>query len=511
MLPHPTSLFAVLPAPACDLPLHGAAQARALEHIALQQSPPHALMRRAGEAVAKLALAIAPHARSIWVAAGPGNNGGDGAWAALHLHRLGKQVRLGRMQVAKNPPAGAVDAWSHAQQAGVPIVPLADGPPPGCDLAIDALLGLGSDRAPDGEIAGAIDQLRRLQRPVLSVDLPSGLCGDTGRVLGEQAVVARHTLALLSLKPGLFTGKGRDHAGQVWWDRLGVAMPTGQPDAWLVGRQSVEAMQPSREHGSHKGTFGDVVVVGGAEGMAGAAWLCGQAALAVGAGRVYVDCLSPAPLAANAASELMQRSDTARDSPLLARATVVAGCGGGAAIAYALPGLLQHAARLVIDADGLNAVAAEEVLQQALRDRAGRRLTTVLTPHPLEAARLLGCEVAQVQADRLRAAKALGERLQAVVVLKGSGSVCVAPGQAAYINPTGNARLATAGTGDVLAGWLAGLWATATAERSPLRIAAAAVWQHGWAARAPSDVHVRGSLRASQLINQLADDLARGA
>jgi hydroxyethylthiazole kinase-like uncharacterized protein yjeF len=183
---------------------------------------------------------------------------------------------------------------------------------------------------------------------------------------------------------------------------------------------------------------------------------------------------------------------------------VVCGCGGGAAVAPVLPGVLAHAARLVLDADGLNAVAAGAGLQAALRQRADGGLPTVLTPHPLEAARLLGCDTAAVQADRLASAQALAERLQAVVLLKGSGSVVAAPGLAPWINPTGSARLGTGGSGDVLAGWLGGWLAGQPAPVTVTglqQLAATAAWLHGRAADAGDP---RLPLRAGDLIEAMA-------
>jgi hydroxyethylthiazole kinase-like uncharacterized protein yjeF len=329
---------------------------------------------------------------------------------------------------------------------------------------------------------------------VLAIDLPSCLNTDTGQPLGGLAVRARQTLALLTLKPGLFTAEGRDHAGEVWFDTLGV--PAAGATAELAGPPS----RTARAHASHKGSFGDVAVVGGAAGMTGAAWLAASASLTAGAGRVYVSLLDPAaPLFDVERPELMARADWWRSAPaLMAATTVVCGCGGGAAVRDALPALLAHAGRLVIDADALNAIAADTALQSLLHARSSRGLPTVLTPHPLEAARLLAISAADVQADRLAAASALLARYGAVVVLKGSGSIVAAPAALPSINPTGNARLATPGTGDVLAGWIAGRWAQGKDARTA---AIAAVWQHGWAAQCEGG---DGPLRAADLIEALA-------
>ena len=490
-------------------PLFDAASSRRIEQSALAAAAPQALMARAGLAVARLALAVAPAARRIWVAAGPGNNGGDGLVAARHLHAAGVEARVSLLGDAARLPADAAQALAAAQQAGVPISADLASPTHAAswpaDLAIDALLGLGASRAPTGAIAAAVGQLNQLACPLLAVDLPTGLCADTGRRLGQTAVQATHTLALLTLKPGLFTAQGRDHAGRIWLDQLGVHQPAVQPSAKLIGPDTLLRLLPGRNHSQHKGIFGDVLVLAGAPGMGGAALLAARAALTAGAGRVYLCRLDGVSAPDSQRPELMPRSlAAALDVALLGRATVVCGCGGGSAVAAVLPSVLVHAARLVLDADALNHIAADITLQHLLRARAAGQLPTVLTPHPLEAARLLGLDTTAVQADRLGHAQALAEQLQAVVVLKGSGSVVAAPGQPPAINPTGNARLGSAGTGDVLAGWLGGLWSQA-GPTPAVDAACASVWLHGRAAEAGDN---RLPLRAGDLADAMVAALA---
>ena len=486
-------------------PLFDTASSRLIEQAALATAAPQALMARAGLGVARLALAVAPQARRVWVTAGPGNNGGDGLVAARHLHAAGLQVRVSLVGDATRLPADAAHALAAAQQAGVVIsadLPnRTNNPAWSTDLAIDALLGLGSSRAPSGAIAAAVGKLNQLSRPVLAVDLPTGLCADTGRRLGHTAVQASHTLALLTLKPGLFTAQGRDHAGRIWLDTLDINPSAAPPSALLIGPETLRHLLPVRSHGQHKGTFGDVLVLAGAPGMGGAALLAARAALTAGAGRVYLCRLDGVLAPDSQRPELMPRSlAAALDTALLKRATVVCGCGGGSAVAAVLPSVLVHAARLVLDADALNHIAADTTLQHLLRARAAGQLPTVLTPHPLEAARLLGLDTSAVQADRLGHAQTLADRLQAVVVLKGSGTVITAAGRPAAINPTGNARLGTAGSGDVLAGWLGGLWSQAGAA-SAVDAAYASVWLHGRAAEAGEK---RLPLRASELADAMA-------
>jgi hydroxyethylthiazole kinase-like uncharacterized protein yjeF len=488
-----------------DWPLFDAAASRQIEHAALAVAAPHALMARAGLGVARLALAVAPHARRVWVAAGPGNNGGDGLVAALHLQRLGLAVRVSLLGDVSRLPADAANALRQAQAAGVSIESGLGGDAPRTGgtpyLAIDALLGLGQRRAPDGAVADAVRRLNSCGAPVLAVDQPTGLCGDSGRRLGDEAVVAQHTLALLTLKPGLFTAQGRDHAGRVWLATLGIDPTATTATAWLAGPEALHRVLPGRSHAQHKGSFGDVLVLGGAAGMGGAALLAARAALTAGAGRVYLARLDGDEAADAQRPELMPRSLAAALAPaLLAQATVVCGCGGGTAVLKVLPAVLQHAARLVLDADGLNVVAADAALQAALIARAAAGLPTVLTPHPLEAARLLSTTTADLQSRRLPAAQQLADRFRCLIVLKGSGSVIAAPGQPPTINPTGNARLGSGGSGDVLAGWLGGLWSQVGAAQGA-KAAVASVWLHGRAAEAGDD---RLPLRAADLIEAMA-------
>lgn len=485
-----------------SMPLFGIEQTRRIEEQAAASLPPHALMQRAGRAVARLALALAPHAAKVWVAVGPGNNGGDGLDAAIHLLAAGKNVHVTLLGDTQRLPDDARDALQRAQAAGVAIGSKSPTLEPG-DLAIDALLGIGASRTPEGALAECIAQLNQLPCPVLAIDVPSGLNAATGQALGTACVVAQHTLTLLSLKPGLVTGSGRDHAGSVWFDDLSIDATRHTPDAWLSGREL--ALPAPRAHAQHKGSFGDVAIVGGAPGMGGAALLAARAAHAAGAGRVFVDMLDQhAPALDPWRPELMFRTDWWKaDEPTLARSTVVCGCGGGSAVREPLPRLLSAAGRLVLDADALNAIAADSTLQSLLRARAARQRFTVLTPHPLEAARLLGISTGDVQADRLVAAQRLAERFGCVVLLKGSGSIIAAPQLAPWINSTGSAALASGGTGDVLAGWLGGSWAQHAAldgsAETAHRVACAAAFQHGQAA----DSGGTPVLRAGELIERL--------
>ncbi|MEO8390779.1 NAD(P)H-hydrate dehydratase [Polaromonas sp.] len=484
-------------------PLHSVAATRELERLAAAGLPPHTLMQRAGLSVARLALALAPHAQRIWIACGPGNNGGDGFEAAMHLHRWGKSVVVTWTGLPTGKTSLPPDAHASRERTMAAGVPMAEQPPEDFDFCIDALLGIGGVLDPDRPGAALmlawLTRMHTSSAPRLAVDVPTGLNADTGFATYFIAGCAQpersagvFTLSLLTLKPGLFTANGRDAAGQVWLDDLGVGTAqAGPPDpsgTWLLGAD--DARQPFRSahaHASHKGSFGDVAVLGGESTahshMAGAALLAARAALHAGTGRVFVALLgSPAITVDPLQPELMFRAPEALD---LARQVLVCGCGGGDAIRAVMARVLSTATRLVLDADALNAIAGDTQFQTQLVARQGRGYSTVLTPHPLEAARLAGTTAAAIQADRPAAARQLAERFQCVVVLKGSGTVIAAPGRSSAINSTGNALLATAGTGDVLAGMVG---AQLAAGLEAFDAACAAVFTHGqladdWAIR----------------------------
>jgi len=476
---------------------------RALEAAATAALPPHTLMQRAGSAVARLARALAPHARCIWVACGNGNNGGDGLEAAMLLHCAGYPVVV--TWLGKTLPPDAQLSWQRARAAGVVFAREAPSLGPQ-DLAIDALLGLGLSSAPranppDARLLHHLQCLRACHATVLHVDLPSGLLADTGQwaedLAPQKPLNARqrahcHILALLTLKPGLFTGCGRDTADNIWLDDLdttqynppsdGLRPWLQRPTAYLSGYNGTHCRtKHNAPHSSHKGHFGDVAIIGGeglharGQGMTGAAILAASAALHAGAGRVFLHLLDDgATTALPQQPEIMLRQFDTLD---LQRLTVVCGCGGGQAVTRVLARVLEWAARLVLDADALNAIAADSHLQQLLRQRDAKqgRENTLLTPHPLEAARLLGTNTASIQADRLAAALALADSYQCTILLKGSGSVIADAGQLNII-PFGNALLASGGTGDVLAGLIGALMAQTAgpAAQYPLRAASAA-------------------------------------
>jgi hydroxyethylthiazole kinase-like uncharacterized protein yjeF len=468
-----------------DTLLYSCAQIRAIEHAAQARLAPGELMERAGAAAAAYALELLGGATAergpVLVLAGPGNNGGDGLELAAKLAQRGLAVELLYLAGERAASFEAGRARERARAAGVGFI---DEIPAGRPwrLVVDALFGIGLARPLAGRARELAAWTAGVDCPVLALDLPSGLDADTGAIVGPDgsAVHATHTITFLGNKPGLHTGEGCDHAGRVRVEMLGVdglALETGQlsAQAALNGPALFAARLTPRRRNSHKGSYGDVAVLGGAQGMAGAALLAARAALYGGAGRVFA-----AMLEADVKLDPLQPEIMIRDAAGMAydKRTVVAGPGmGDSSTAMRLFGkVLDAGGPLVVDADALNLAAASPELQARLAAHGG---PLVLTPHPLEAARLLGVTVPIVQADRLENARELAMRLNAVVVLKGAGSVIARPDGFVALNTSGNPGLATGGTGDVLAGFTGALLAQGwPAWESAL----GAVWMHGAAA-----------------------------
>jgi len=428
-------------------PIYLTADIRRIEQAAGEATPP--LMERAGAAAADLAEKLVA-GKDVLVLAGPGNNGGDARIAAALL-----QERFFRVTVAAGPRELPADrSWG---------------------LVIDGLFGIGLARNITGEHATLVEYANRQRCPVLALDVPSGIQSDTGQVLGC-AVRATHTLTFIALKPGLLTLDGPDYSGEVSVADLGLDVAKLQrPAAWVAGPELFEGVLKRRPRNFHKGAAGSLGILGGARGMAGAALLAGRAALKLGAGRVYAGLLEHLAVDA-AAPELMLRH--ADDVFGLDLDAVVAGPGLGRSdhAATLVGAVLAAEMPCVLDADALNLIAEDENLRLACERRGA---DTLLTPHPAEAGRLLGITTAEVQADRVAAARALSKRYNAHIVLKGNGSVLVAHDGHLFINTSGNPGMASAGMGDVLSGMLGAL----LAQRYPGELALAlGVHLHGCAA-----------------------------
>lgn len=467
------------------VPLLSVAELRACETAAQASLPAHTLMARAGAAAARFLLEQIAHAPSpsaakpVWFAAGPGNNGGDALVVATELHRAGVPVEVCMPVEVK--PDDARWALAQARAAGVPV---STAPPASLDAygwLVDGLFGIGLARGLEGvfaEIARQLSARARSGGHVLALDVPSGLDSDTGNVVGEgPAVRATHTVTFIAAKPGLYTGAGRDHAGAVSVAAIGIDTEKSLAAVHLNAPAIFAAWLPARDFSTNKGSFGTLAVIGGDTGMCGAPILAARAALLAGAGKVHVGFLgSDAPPYDPPHPELMLHA--AAKLALDTLDAVAAGCGmGGSASARNLVDqVVQLNVPVLLDADALNLVARDDALTAAV---AAREMPCVITPHPLEAARLLGTDTATVQRDRLAAARALAARFVAVAVLKGSGTVIAAPDGRVAVNPTGNAGLATGGTGDVLGGLIGALLAQ---RLPPFEAALAGVWLHGLAA-----------------------------
>lgn len=424
-------------------------------HYAPRSSP--RLMERAGATGAAKAMQIlgGRHGR-VLVMCGPGNNGGDGFVIARQLRQTGFDVIVAYAGDEHPQATDAVSAWASWRAIGgvtLPRLPQAE-----YSLVIDALYGIGLTRAVEGEHAAWIDAVNDMSCPVLAIDVPSGLNADTGRVLGR-AIRASHTATMIALKPGLLTLDGPDHCGELSVHDLGLdCAQVARPSGWQVGRALFDHLLRPRARNSHKGTNGNAVLVGGARGMAGAALLAGRAALKIGAGRVYVGMLDHAALPLDPEQpELMIRTPADVMSGDLATCIAIGpGLGQSPAALDLMRDAIATPATLVLDADALNLLSQHPDLAQAVRERSA---PTLLTPHPTEGARLLGCTTAQIQDDRIASACAIARRYHAATVLKGCGSVLAMPDGCWFINTTGNPGMASAGMGDVLTGLIAGLLA----------------------------------------------------
>lgn len=484
--------------------LYSVAEIRDIEHAALAALPGFTLMQRAGRAASNLACDIVGNqldGAPILVLAGPGNNGGDALEAAANLEQAGFEVSVLLFADTAKQSADTARAYANAARAGVRFADTADFgrvlTATAWKLVIDGLFGIGLTRGIDPPFRGIVELLNTLDCPVLALDVPSGLDADTGNVVGGHgiAVIATHTITFIGGKPGLHTGSGRDYAGSVSVTSLDIDPRFfSTPHAKLSTPESFAAALRPRLHNSHKGSFGDVIVAGGAHGMSGAAVLAATAAAHCGAGRVFAAFLEDPPAYDPVHPELMCRRAEDVD---LSKGVIVLGPGLGTspeACDLVARGLAADAPA-VIDADALNLIAAESALQRRLAER---RAPVLLTPHPLEAARLLETSAVQVQSDRLSAARSLAQRFNAFVVLKGSGSVLARPGGEVAINTTGNPALATAGSGDVLAGICGALLAQ---HWDAWEATLGAVWMHGHAAdRLVAEGIGPAGLTASELI-----------
>jgi hydroxyethylthiazole kinase-like uncharacterized protein yjeF len=466
-------------------PLYSVAEIREVERIAQAALPPFTLMQRAGEAAARYAIELLesnPVGKTVLILAGPGNNGGDALEAAAQLAHEGAQVTVLHFAEPGKLTPDSRQALERANAEHVEFGNTADFhllvEAKQWSLIVDGLFGIGLTRVISSPLRELITLIDMLPCPILALDVPSGLDADTGAIVGLDGVAVRasHTITFIGNKTGLHTCFGRDHAGVVKVAGLNIDARHFTPARAFLNAPGnfAKSLRP-RPHNSHKGSYGDAIIVGGAHGMTGAAILAARAAAKCGAGRVFAAFAADPPAYDSMQPELMCR--LAQDIDFSSGTLVVGpGLGNLPEAKALLIKAVDADAPLVLDADGLNMLAVDPGLQDKL---AQRKHPTLLTPHPLEAARLLQLSAAQIQADRLTAARTLSRRFHAVVILKGSGTVIAQPDGEIAINPTGSAALATGGTGDVLAGICGALLAQSW---SCWHAALGAVWLHGHAA-----------------------------
>ncbi len=461
-------------------PVYTNQEIRRIESLAASQPDAPGLMERAGLAAAKLARELAGDSgKRIIVVAGPGNNGGDALVVARHLRQWWFDVVVvfeGAPEKLSPDAASALAAWQAAGGSFAPDLPSAHD----VALVVDGLFGIGLTRGLTGRYAEIVTWINAARAPVLALDVPSGLDSDSGRTF-ECAVRASHTITFIGLKPGLFTLDGPDHAGEIHIAALELHAPDLLPATGsLIGHEVLQHVLTPRKSNSHKGSFGSVGIIGGAEGMIGAALLAGRAALMLGAGRVYVGLLDErAPTVDVVQPELMlRRAEAVLELDHLSSLGVGPGLGQSPQARALLQRALALDLPLVLDADALNLIALDEGLRAEV---AKRTAPTLLTPHPAEAARLLGVGITEIQGNRVTAAVEIAEKFRGEVVLKGAGSICASRNGRWAINTSGNPGMASGGMGDVLTGILTALLAQAATAESALQ---AGVYLHGAAADA---------------------------
>ena len=443
----------------------------------------YTLMTRAGTAALEAISERFPAAKRWQIVCGSGNNGGDGYVVA----RLAAEQGIAVSVLALSPPeklvGDAATAYADFAALGGAVAPFDGSMDPAADLVVDGLLGSGLERDVEGHFADAVRAINAHDSPVVALDVPSGLHADSGAVMGV-AVDAELTVTFVGLKSGLFLDDGPDYAGDIVFADLDIPEDcrTGEaPVMRRIGDAVLSRALPRRQRGDHKGIFGHVLVVGGGLGMPGAVRLCGEAALRAGAGLVSIAThpVNATQLPATRPELMCHAIESAeRLAPLLERATTVAvgpGLGDSAWARDLFEAVLRAGRPLVVDADALNLLA----------DTKTKHADWILTPHPGEAARLMGSTTGEIQADRPAALAALENRFGRTIVLKGAGTLVSSRSATPWLCTAGNPGMASAGMGDALTGIIAGL----RAQSLPA----------GLAARAGVEVHARaGDAAASE-------------
>ncbi|TLM66410.1 MAG: NAD(P)H-hydrate dehydratase [Deltaproteobacteria bacterium] len=485
--------------------------------------PGAVLMENAGSGVAEVVAQryAVLHPGPVLVLCGRGNNGGDGFVIARHLRAAGWQVRLVLLAERAAVAGDAAGMLDRFVQAGGEVVEAPDAArlepvlaaAAGSRLCIDALLGTGFARPPEGVMAAAIAWLNGQPAPVVAVDLPSGVDASSGCIPGV-AVRAALTVTFACPKVGLVSYPGAGLAGDLVTVPIGIPAPVAAaaPDEFLlVDADEARALLPPRPADGHKGTFGHLLVVAGSTGKSGAAVMASAAGLRGGAGLVTLAC--PAGMQAVAAAHLVEvmtapLPEVAGALSLQAMEELLALSDGKQAVAIG-PGLglndetaalvrrflKETPLPVVVDADALNALAAHPEVFACRRGRA-----TVLTPHPGEMARLCGRSVAGIQADRVAAAREFAAAHGVVLVLKGARTVTACPDGRVRINGSGHPGMASGGMGDILTGLIGGLLAQGM---TPEAAAALGVYLHGLAGDRLRPLYGDAGLLATDLLREL--------
>ena len=483
--------------------LYTAEQTRLLDRTAIDAFgiPGFTLMKRAAKACFREIKQRWPQAKRITVLCGGGNNGGDGLVIAALAKAQGWQVQarfLGDEHYALKLQGEALDAWQMANASGVELRPFKREEPFSGDIIVDALLGTGLGGDVRGVFVEAISKINRATQPVVAVDIPSGLCADTGAILGV-AVRADLTVTFIGLKQGLFMHQAVDCVGEVVFDGLLIpeaVFESVDVSAFRLGPDDVKECLPKRKRSGHKGDYGHLLIIGGDHGMGGAALMAAEAAVMCGAGKVTLAtreehvsaCLTRCP-------EVMVKGVNSAQAlaPLLEQATAVVigpGLGQSGWGHQMLKSVMDAMRPTVVDADALNLMVLHGLWGAQSFD------TWVATPHPGEAARLLNDHVADLQSDRLDSAARLQRAFGGTIVLKGAGSI-VTDGDAVHLCSQGNPGMGSGGMGDVLSGVIGALLAQ---KLSAIDAARVGVYAHAAAAdQAALDLGERG-LKATDLI-----------
>ncbi|WP_191905865.1 NAD(P)H-hydrate dehydratase [Nitrincola iocasae] len=462
--------------------LYTAEQSRALDQQATEAFgiPGFRLMQRAGHALFAVILQQWPQVKRLTLLCATGNNGGDGLIVAGLAQQQGLDVQvltLGEEPYADQLQGEALEAWRWAEAVGVTTQPWSAQLELSGEVIVDAMLGTGIKGDVRGQVRDAIIKLNHQSRPVVAVDIPSGLCSDTGQVLGV-AVKAVITLTFIGVKQGLLTHEGVNYCGSLRFDSLRVPDELYERvpvSAFRTDQDDLQELLPARQRSAHKGCFGHLLVVGGGLGLGGAALMAAQSAARSGSGLVSLATRHEHVAAAlTRLPEVMALGVGSGQEvvPLLEKASVVVagpGLGNSAWADQLMQQVLSSDKFQVLDADALNYLTSAT-------DRYSYR--RVITPHPGEAARLLGCSVSEVQQDRFAAIKALQLRFGGTVVLKGAGSLTF-DGDVIHLCSAGNPGMASGGMGDVLSGIIGALMAQGL---KPVDAARLGVYAHAVAA-----------------------------